>query len=71
MIARLVEREEVTDEQVAGLLGENILRAWSRAEIVAKETQQKGTKPVEAAWKNRIWEPVVDDVPRVFGSWEH
>ena len=63
-----MEREDVTDQQVAGLLGENVLRAWSEAERVAKELQQKGIRPSEAYWKGRIWEPFSDDVPRVFGT---
>jgi hypothetical protein len=63
-----VEREDVTDGQVAGLIGENVLRAWSEAEKVAKELQEKGTLPSEANWEGRIWEPVNNDVPRVYGG---
>jgi hypothetical protein len=63
-----VERENVTDKQVAGLLGENVLRAWGEAEDVAKELQSKGVLPSEATWEERIWETVNDDTPRVLAG---
>lgn len=67
-IARLIEREDVTDDQVQGLLGENVLRAWSEAERVAKQMQKQGVLPCEDNWEGRIWEPECTDVPRIYAG---
>ena len=40
-----------TDEEIAGLLGENILRVWEKAEEVRESL--KSTKPCEEIWKGR------------------
>ncbi|KAK5172117.1 uncharacterized protein LTR77_003755 [Saxophila tyrrhenica] len=68
LIARLIERENVTDGEVAGLLGENVLRAWSEAEEVATQMQESGALPSEENWEGRIWERENLDVPRLFSE---
>lgn len=68
MIARLIEREDVTDEEVSGLIGNNVLRVWEQAEQVAAKMQKEGVKPTEEHWEGRIWEPENFDVPRIFPS---
>lgn len=63
LIARLIDRKTVTHEQVAGVLGENVLRACGDAEDVLKQLLNKGVLPSEANWKERICEPSNVDVP--------
>jgi len=40
-----------TDEEVAGLLGENILRVWEKVENISESL--KSRKPCEERWKGR------------------
>lgn len=40
-----------TDEEVAGLLGENILRVWEKVEKVSESLKLR--KPCEEMWKGR------------------
>lgn len=67
MISRLIEREpDITDEQLEGLIGENVLRVWEQAESVAHQMQSQGELPSEEHWDGRIWEPKNPDVPRIY-----
>lgn len=69
MIARLLEREQdLTDDQVKGLIGENLLRVWEQAERVADEMQKAGARPTEEHWEGRIWEPEDTILPRIFSG---
>lgn len=65
-IARLLEREQVTDQQVRMLIGENLLRVWEEVEKVASDARKQGELPCEEPWEGRVWEPVYTDLPRVF-----
>ena len=40
-----------TDDQIRGLLGENLLRVWEKVEKVRDSL--KGTKPCEDMWEER------------------
>lgn len=66
LIERLLARGNVTDEQAKLLVGDNLLRAWSDMEKVAKEIQQRGDRPREESWEGRFWETDNFDVPRMF-----
>jgi membrane dipeptidase len=50
------------------LVGENILRAWSEIDNIAKTIQKSGERPSEETWQGRQWEEVWDDVPRLFSK---
>jgi hypothetical protein len=41
----------IADEQIAGLLGENLLRVWEKVEDVRDSL--KGRKPSEDIWNGR------------------
>ena len=46
---------ETTDTEIAGLLGENLLRVWEKAEKVRDSL--KSEKPSEAIWDGRrLWD---------------
>ena len=52
LIAAVIRmRPGVKDDEMKGLLGENILRVWEKAEKVAE--RMKHRKPSEAIWKGR------------------
>lgn len=42
---------ETTDDEIAGFIGENLLRVWEKAEEV--RDRLKSEKPSEAIWKGR------------------
>ena len=42
---------KISDEEVKGLLGENILRVWEKAEKVSESL--KSEKPCEEIWNGR------------------
>ena len=45
---------ETTDDQIAGFLGENVLRVWEKAEQVKEKL--KNAKPCEELWDGRkLW----------------
>src|SRR5262249_32278278 len=44
-------KPDITDDEIKGLLGENLLRVWERVEAVRDEL--KGEKPSEAVWEGR------------------
>jgi membrane dipeptidase len=44
-----------TDEQIRGLVGQNILRVWQENEINAAAFEAAGEKPVEDVWVERRW----------------
>jgi membrane dipeptidase len=52
LIAAVLRKSpNTTDEEIKGLLGENILRVWERAEQVRDDL--KTEKPSEELWKGR------------------
>jgi membrane dipeptidase len=55
---RLIEavmNRGATDEQIRGLVGQNILRVWRENEINAAAFEAAGEKPVEDVWVERRW----------------
>lgn len=44
-----------TEEQLAKLAGENILRVWSDVEKVRDDMKEEGVLPVEDVWEGRTW----------------
>ncbi|KAK5451817.1 hypothetical protein LTS15_007540 [Exophiala xenobiotica] len=66
LIAKLLARGNVTDAQVKGLLGDNVLRVWAEAERLAKKFQAQGELPCEENWEGRVWETVNHDPPKLF-----
>ena len=42
---------DTKDEDIAGFLGENVLRVWEKVEKVSKSLKSK--KPCEDIWKGR------------------
>ncbi|KAI1336687.1 membrane dipeptidase [Xylariaceae sp. FL0016] len=44
-----------TEEQLAKVSGENILRVWGGVVKVRDEMKAKGIKPVEDVWEDRTW----------------
>ncbi|TVY81206.1 putative dipeptidase [Lachnellula suecica] len=55
---RLIEavmKRGATDEQIKGLVGLNILRAWRQNEVNAAAFEAAGEKPVEDVWNERRW----------------
>ncbi|KAF5007948.1 hypothetical protein FDECE_5760 [Fusarium decemcellulare] len=44
-----------TEEQLAKVAGENILRVWRGVEKVRDEMKAEGVMPVEDVWKDRTW----------------
>ncbi|EXJ89928.1 hypothetical protein A1O3_02995 [Capronia epimyces CBS 606.96] len=66
LIARLLARGNVTDQQAQLLVGENLLRVWDDIERVARLSQQGAQLPCEESWEDRVWEVENQDVPRLF-----
>ena len=66
LIARLLARGNVTDQQVQLLVGSNLLRVWDDVERAAKVIQEEGKLPCEEPWEDRLWEVEYSDVPRLF-----
>lgn len=55
---RLIEavmRRGATDEQIRGLVGQNIMRVWRQNEINAESFKAAGELPVEDVWSERRW----------------
>ncbi|KAL4734163.1 membrane dipeptidase-domain-containing protein [Aspergillus similis] len=44
-----------TEEQLALVAGENVLRVWGEVEKVRDEMKHEGVLPVEDVWEDRIW----------------
>lgn len=44
-----------TEEQLAKVAGENILRVWRGVERVRDEMREEGVLPVEDVWEDRTW----------------
>ncbi|KAM5344042.1 hypothetical protein ACJ41O_012579 [Fusarium nematophilum] len=44
-----------TEEQLAKVAGENILRVWRGVEAVRDRMKAEGVLPVEDVWKDRFW----------------
>lgn len=63
---RLIEavmRRGATDEQIRGLVGENILRVWRENEINAAAFDAAGELPVEDVWLERKWSRWDNELP--------
>lgn len=52
LIYKVMERTNATDEQVAKMIGGNVLRVWKANEEVAKSLD---LPPCESNWSGRIW----------------
>tara|TARA_R110002060_G_scaffold15451_3_gene21545 strand:- start:68 stop:400 length:333 start_codon:yes stop_codon:yes gene_type:complete len=55
---RLIEavlRRGASDEQIRGLVGENIMRVWRTNEINAESLAAAGELPIEDVWGGRKW----------------
>ncbi|KAL4865297.1 hypothetical protein BDV12DRAFT_188257 [Aspergillus spectabilis] len=44
-----------TEEQLAKVAGENILRVWRAVEAVRDQMKEEGVLPVEDVWEDRTW----------------
>ncbi|EEP78536.1 conserved hypothetical protein [Uncinocarpus reesii 1704] len=68
LVELLLERG-VTDEQARKLVGENLLRVWSKAEDIAYAIQASGQKPNEETWSGRKWTAAADiPMPSMFND---
>lgn len=56
LIQKVMENSDATDEQIAMLMGGNVMRVWQENEVVARELQGKNAKPVDDNWPARRWE---------------
>ncbi|KAH9909727.1 membrane dipeptidase-domain-containing protein [Xylariomycetidae sp. FL2044] len=54
-LIELVLARGVTDEQIRGLVGDNILRVWGNIQQRGAEIRAEGEKPVEEEWEGRQW----------------
>lgn len=65
-LIELVMQRGATDEQVRGLVGENILRVWESVEKHAKVIQATGERPVEDEYDERKWTEGLPGDPFMF-----
>ena len=54
-LIKAVMKRGATDEQVRGLVGQNILRVWQENEMNAAAFDAAGEKPLEDVWVERRW----------------
>lgn len=54
LIKKVMEKSQATDEQVAQLMGGNLLRVWKENERVAAELKKE--KVIDENWPDRRWE---------------
>jgi membrane dipeptidase len=54
LLAAILDRG-ATEEQLAQLIGENILRVWEGVISVRETMRKEGIKPVEDVWGGRTW----------------
>ena len=55
LLIEAVMRRGATEEQIRGLLGENILRVWKQNEVNAVAFEDANELPVEDVWIGRKW----------------
>jgi membrane dipeptidase len=44
-----------TEEQLAKVAGENVLRVWKSVEVIRDQMRTEGVQPVEDVWEYRSW----------------
>lgn len=73
LIMKVMEKSEASDEQIAMLMGGNVMRVWRENEEVAEKLKTEKTKPVDDNWSGRRWEffDYVKEFPEVYpGSFD-
>ncbi|EGV59921.1 membrane dipeptidase (peptidase M19) family protein [Yamadazyma tenuis] len=64
LIAKVLERTNGTDEDVAKLMGGNVMRVWKASEVVAASLSSQ--QPNEANWEDRDWYVLGYGYPELF-----
>lgn len=73
LIQRVMDVSDATDEEIAMLMGGNVIRVWQETERVAEELQKKETTLVDDNWTGRRWEffSYAKEFPEVYpGSYQ-
>ncbi|GEQ70408.1 hypothetical protein JCM33374_g4085 [Metschnikowia sp. JCM 33374] len=55
LIQEVMEISGASDEEIAMLMGKNVLRVWADNERVAEQLKAKGQPLVDASWPGRHW----------------
>ncbi|ONH64671.1 hypothetical protein BON22_5478 [Cyberlindnera fabianii] len=55
LIKLVWERTNATEEQIAKLMGLNVVRVWKQNELVAEQIKKTKMLPIETNWKDRKW----------------
>lgn len=66
LVLKVWERTNATEEQIAKLMGLNVVRVWKECELVAESL--KSSKPVESNWNKRRWifQEYCNEFPELF-----
>ena len=55
LIKAVMKQSGASDNEIAMLMGENVLRVWAENENVAKTLREKGQPLIDASWPDREW----------------
>ncbi|KAJ8145576.1 hypothetical protein OY671_001330 [Metschnikowia pulcherrima] len=55
LIKAVMKQSGASDNEIAMLMGENVLRVWAENENVAKTLKEKGQPLIDASWPDREW----------------
>ena len=66
LVYKLMERSQATDDDIAKVMGGNVMRVWREAERVSQ--QSKDIAPVETNWEKREWKffKYLTELPELF-----
>ncbi|OWB70871.1 hypothetical protein B5S31_g552 [[Candida] boidinii] len=56
LVKKVWEVTGASEENIAKIMGLNVLRVWKECEEISKQIKSKNTLPVEVNWEDRKWE---------------
>lgn len=74
LIKRVMEESDTSDEQIAMLMGGNVIRVWQENEKIAYNLKEKGINTIDDNWVDRKWEffEYAKEFPEVYpGSYKN